>query len=151
MLDEEGAPLPTIFNLMPLPDERKDWCELRQGVDYLEADLGCGVYDLIVTNPPFSLTEAFIRKSLKELKPDGTLIYLQRVNFLGTAKRVPFWAEVGFPDKTPVLVPRPRFVRGGTDSCEYCWYIWDRGGRVNLPPGLSHLIAEGHKLKLKAA
>ncbi|WP_455688281.1 EscU/YscU/HrcU family type III secretion system export apparatus switch protein, partial [Escherichia coli] len=79
--------------------------------------------DVIITNPPFSLTEEFMRKSLSELAPDGTLIYLQRVNFLGSKRRVPFWAEIGFPNKTPILVPRPRFVGGGSDSCEYCWFI----------------------------
>lgn len=130
-----------IFDPVPLPAEQKEWAEIRHGRDYLAWDFG-RKFDVIITNPPFSLTEEFLRKSLSELEPDGTMIYLQRVNFLGSKKRVPFWAEVGFPNKTPILVPRPRFVNGGSDSCEYSWFVWDNGGRVNLPNGLSHLIAE---------
>lgn len=128
-----------IFDPVRLPHSRKLWAELREGVDYLETAFPpC---DLIITNPPFSLTEKFLRKSFSELKPDGTLIYLQRVNFLGSLIRVNFWAEIGFPVKTPIIVPRPRFVGGGSDSCEYMWMIWDRGGRVSLPDGLSHLFS----------
>ncbi|MDM5141556.1 class I SAM-dependent methyltransferase [Aeromonas bestiarum] len=130
-----------IYNPVPLPLEQKEWAEISQGRDYLAWDFG-RQFDVIITNPPFSLTEEFLKKSQSELAPGGTLIYLQRVNFLGSKKRVPFWAEVGFPNKTPILVPRPRFVNGGSDSCEYSWFIWDNGNRVNLPNGLSHLIAE---------
>ncbi|WP_323915113.1 DNA methyltransferase [Aeromonas veronii] len=129
-----------IYNPVPLPAQQKEWAEISQGRDYLEWDFG-RKFDVIITNPPFSLTEEFLKKSLSELAPDGTLIYLQRVNFLGSKKRVPFWAEIGFPNKTPILVPRPRFVGGGSDSCEYSWFIWDRGNRVALPDGLSHIIA----------
>ena len=128
-----------IADRVALPDTQKLWAELREGVDYLATPFPkC---DLIITNPPFTLTEEFLRKSFSELAPDGTLIYLQRVNFLGSLVRVPFWAEVGFPEKTPILVPRPRFVKGGSDSCEYMWMVWDRGGRVVLPDGLSHLFS----------
>ena len=130
-----------IYDAVPLPDGQKEWAEIRHGRDYMAWDFG-RQFDVIITNPPFSLTEEFMRKSLSELAPDGTLIYLQRVNFLGSKKRVPFWAEIGFPNKTPILAPRPRFVNGGSDSCEYSWFIWDKGNRVALPDGLSHLIAE---------
>lgn len=127
-----------IFDKVPLPSDQKACAELALGVDYLKTAFG--TKDVIITNPPFSLTEEFIEKSLSELAPDGTMIYLQRVNFLGSIKRIPFWAKVGFPNKTPVIVPRPKFVKGHSDSCEYCWFIWDRGGRVSLPDGLSHIL-----------
>lgn len=130
----EGA----IFNAVPLPDSQKSFAELSLGIDYLETRFD--KQDVIITNPPFSLAEEFIRKSMSELADDGTMIYLQRVNFLGSLTRVNFWHEVGFPNKTPVIVPRPRFINGKSDSCEYCWFIWDRGGRVNLADGISHLV-----------
>ena len=129
-----------IYNKIKLPEINKDWCEITQGRDYLDEVFEN--MDVIITNPPFSLTEQFLKKSLEELAPDGTLAYLQRVNFLGSAKRVPFWAEIGFPDKTPVIIPRPRFVGGGSDSCEYCWFIYDKGNRFpNIPQGMSHIIS----------
>ncbi|MDD1792544.1 class I SAM-dependent methyltransferase [Enterovibrio sp. ZSDZ42] len=129
-----------IFNRVNLPEGQKSFAEIEQGIDYLTTPFG--QQDVIITNPPFSLTEEFIRKSLSELAPDGTMAYLQRVNFLGSTKRVPFWAEVGFPEKTPIIVPRPRFVGGGSDSCEYAWFIWDKGNRFsNIPVGTSHIIS----------
>lgn len=127
-----------IFDKVPVPPWQKLYAELTEGVDYLTTLFP--QVDVVITNPPFSLTEEFLRKSFRELKQDGTLIYLQRVNFLGSVKRVPFWAEIGLPPKSPIIVPRPRFVGGGSDSCEYSWFIWDFGGRVRLPDGLSHLI-----------
>lgn len=127
-----------IIDKVPLPFYQKIYAELSEGVDYLTTAFPpC---DVIITNPPFSLTCEFLRKSFRELKPDGTIIYLQRVNFLGSIKRVPFWKEIGFPEKAPIIIPRPRFVGGGSDSCEYAWFIWDRGGRVDLPDGFSHLL-----------
>lgn len=130
-----------IFNKVPLPRMMKSFAELAFNIDYLTTEFE--QKDVIITNPPFSLTEQFLEKSMAELAPDGTLIYLQRLNYLGSIKRVPFWKRIGFPHKTPVIIPRPRFVGGGSDSCEYSWFIWDKGSRVALPQGLSHLISGG--------
>ena len=130
-----------IYDLVPLREEQKHWAELSEGRDYLEVPFAEASMDLIITNPPFSLTAEFLAKSLRELKPDGTLIYLQRVNFLGSIKRVDFWAENGLPNKFSVLVPRPRFVLSGNDSTEYAWFIYDRGNRMpNVPEGMSLMI-----------
>jgi hypothetical protein len=129
-----------IYDRINLPEGKKSWAELNEGVDYLTTKFD--KHDVIITNPPFSLTVEFLKKSLSELAPDGTLVYLQRVNFLGSIRRLEFWKEIGFPNKTPIIVPRPRFVNGGSDSCEYMWMIWDRGERFSdIPKGLSHLIS----------
>lgn len=130
-----------IFDRICLPEEQKYWAEIQEGVDYLSTNFT--QQDVIITNPPFSLTVEFIKKSLSELVDDGTLAYLQRVNFLGSKCRVDFWTEIGFPNKTPVIVPRPRFVNGGSDSCEYMWMIWDKGNRFSdIPNGISHIISK---------
>ncbi|EJL6329877.1 DNA methyltransferase [Vibrio cholerae] len=130
-----------IYEKIALPARQKSFAEIQKGIDYLTTDFG--QQDVIITNPPFSLTEEFMRKSLKELAPDGTMVYLQRLNYLGATKRLPFWFEIGFPQKTPVIVPRPRFVKGGNDSCEYAWFIWDKGNRLAIPHGLSHIVSIG--------
>lgn len=137
-----------IYEKVNLPENQKSFAEIEQGIDYLTTPFK--KQDVIITNPPFSLTEEFIAKSLSELAEDGTMAYLQRVNFLGSIKRIPFWAQYGFPTKTPVIVPRPKFVKSKSDSCEYMWFIWDKGNRFNLPTGLSHLISNV-KTKGKAA
>lgn len=130
-----------IFDRIHLPEKQKFWAEINEGVDYLATKFQ--QQDVIITNPPFSLTIEFLKKSLSELAPDGTLAYLQRVNFLGSKCRVDFWAETGFPNKTPVIVPRPRFINGGSDSCEYMWMIWDKGNRfADIPNGISHIISK---------
>ncbi|MCO7225342.1 adenine-specific methyltransferase EcoRI family protein [Pleionea sp. CnH1-48] len=129
-----------IFDKVPLPEQQKAYAEIREGIDYLNTSFS--PKDVIITNPPFSLTVEFIRKSLSELTDDGTMIYLQRLNFLGSKTRIPFWQEVGLPDKVSIIVPRPRFVKNASDSCEYCWFIWDRGDRLTLPKGISHLVTQ---------
>ena len=30
-----------------------------------------------------------------------------------------------------VITPRPSFNGAGTDSCEYAWFVWDRGSRYH--------------------
>ena len=136
-----------IFDRIALPANQKSWAELSEDVDYLNTNFG--KQDVIITNPPFSLTEEFLTKSMSELASDGTLVYLQRVNYLGAIKRVPFWTRIGFPEKLSVLVPRPKFNPDSKhgDSCEYAWFIWDKGNRFpNMAKGLSHTIS-GQLLK----
>ena len=116
-----------IYNQINLPESQKYWAELSDGVDYLLTPFP--KMDIIITNPPFSLTCEFLEKSLSELSEKGVLAYLQRVNYLGSLKRLEFWERVGTPDKFTVLVPRPSFV-GGQDSCEFAWFIYDRGNRL---------------------
>lgn len=111
---------------------KKRWAELRRGRDYLKYDFE-QKFDLIITNPPFSLTREFLEKSRSELNPGGVIAYLQRLNYLGSDKRVPFWKSFGTPDKLGVLTPRPRFTNDGSDSCEYGWFIWDDGARLGNP------------------
>lgn len=132
----------SIYDAVNLPEEQKHWAELTKGVDYLKTDFGEQSMDLIITNPPFSLTVEFMEKSFRELKPDGTLIYMQRVNFLGSLKRRGFWKEAGAPDKFITILPRPRFAGKDQDSTEYAWFCYDRGGRINAKEGISWLINE---------
>lgn len=124
----EGA----IYNHEALETNKKRWAELRRGRDYLTFDFK-QKFDIIITNPPFSLTEKFLAKSKSELKEGGVIAYLQRLNYLGSDKRVPFWRAVGEPDMLGVITPRPRFVNHSSDSCEYGWFIWDDGARLGNP------------------
>ena len=86
---------------VPLPRWSEGRAEIRHGRDYLDWDSLAASSIVIITNSAV-LTEGIFRKSLSEAEPDGTPIYLvQRVNFLGSKKRVPFWAGIGFPNKHP--------------------------------------------------
>ena len=103
----------------------KHYCEIDLGIDYLKTN--CPKVDLIVTNPPFSLSIEFVTKSLQE---SDTVCYLQRLNWLGSDTRKNFWNS-NPPDKILVLSKRLQFMKemglkSGTDSTEYAWFVWDK-------------------------
>lgn len=94
-----------------------------------------GGYDVILTNPPFSLAAEFVNACLPL---SNCVVFLQRLNFLGGASRAPFWRS-HMPD-VYVLPNRPSFVHGRTDSTEYAWFRWHglkertKGDVFVLPP-----------------
>jgi hypothetical protein len=101
----------------PIPYANK-----RYTLDFLKMLKGDANYDLIFTNPPYSLAEEIITHAL-ETWSKATVVMLLRLNFLGSQKRKPFW------DKHPVseiyvLSKRPSFTGKGTDATEYAWFVW---------------------------
>ena len=106
-----------ILSFLEKQGIKTDWCEIQEGLDFFEHD---GEYDLIFTNPPFSLAQEFIEKALG-MAP--TVIMLLRINFLSSLKRQSFWL-MNPPDGMIVLSKRPSFTGKGTDSQEYALFIW---------------------------
>lgn len=82
-------------------------------------------YDVIIGNPPYSLAQEFIDKSLSLLNPDGRLIFLLRTNFLESKKRFAWWQDK-LPSGLYVLNKRPSFTGKGTDATSYSWFIWSK-------------------------
>jgi hypothetical protein len=124
-----------IYNLIP-PDITKYSCELDEGRDYLTT-IFLNKVDLIVTNPPFSIAEDFLTKSLSEAH---TVIYLLKTAFLASKQRYPMWQAIRPPNKVLILSARPSFTGDGrTDGQEYAWYCWDYSGVVALPEGITIL------------
>ena len=84
----------------------KKYCEIREGRDYLTtSDMDA---DLIITNPPFTLTEQFIEKSLSEA---NTVCYFQKLNFFGGQERKKkFCDKIQKPNKLFISSRRPSFV-----------------------------------------
>lgn len=108
------------------------WAEIEEGVNYLTTQQDMKA-DVIITNPPFSDALEFISTALdRDLAPNGTLIFLLRMGFLGSKSRADFWRKYP-PTHFLVFTPRPSFVHGGSDNSEYAWFCWDRGGRINTP------------------
>lgn len=89
------------------------------GYDFLADFVPGRHYDAIVTNPPYSLAEEFIRACLPLA---DVVVMLLRLNFLGSMKRAAFLRE--YAPSVYVLPKRPSFVGGKTDSCEYAWFVW---------------------------
>ena len=101
--------------------------------DYLKTDCK-GKYDLIITNPPFQLALAIIEKALLfDVKENGHVIMLQRLNFLGSQVRKPFF-EKHMPEAIYVHSKRIKFTqpngKSGTDSIEYSHYVWAKDGKA---------------------
>lgn len=100
--------------------------------DYLTIPLARR-FDLVIGNPPYSLAEEFIRRSLDLLKDSGRCAFLLRLNFLEGQKRAP-WLRQHVPD-VYVLPRRPSFYasgpkKGKTDGTAYAWMVWARAPRT---------------------
>lgn len=77
--------------------------------------------DVVITNPPFSLAEQFVRRALASTR--GQVAMLLRLGWLSSAKRAPLLHEM--PPDVYVLPDRPSFTGdGATDSADYCWCVW---------------------------
>lgn len=86
------------------------------------------VFDLIITNPPYSFAQEFIeRAKLWRKSTNSLIVMLLRINFLGSQKRAK-WLR----DNVPSLAVSPRRPsmglnkkgKKGTDATEYAWFIW---------------------------
>ena len=80
---------------------------------------------IFVSNPPFSIADAIVFKTINELtiRNAGIAAFLLRLNWLGSKKRAE-WIGQYPPNKLIVLSPRPSFVGTGTDATEYAWFLW---------------------------
>lgn len=85
-----------------------------------------GKYDIIIGNPPYSLAQEFVEKSLGLLNTGGALIFLLRTAFLESQKRFSFWQR-NQVNGLLILSERPSFTGKGTDATSYAWFIWIKG------------------------
>lgn len=129
------TPLWDTGDIHPLEDpkffienERAGFCDFTRG-DFLKRETRID-YDVIITNPPFSLAQEFIEHALY-LCPnkDPLVIMLLRLGILESKKRSAWWQDK-HPDAVAVLSERPDFTGEGGDSCAYGWFMW------NCPPPL---------------
>lgn len=95
--------------------------------DFLKFEGGQHNYDVIITNPPFSLAMEFVKKALDIVNENGIVIMLLRTAFLESQRRYDFWQQ---PENKLTglytLSHRPSFIGKGTDATSYSWFIWDK-------------------------
>jgi len=103
--------------------------DIQRGEDFLEQDMSVyGRFDMVITNPPFSLAQEFIEKSLTLA---NCVVMLLRLNFLASKSRKEFWQKHP-PTAIHVLTKRPSFTGKGTDATDYAWFVWDATGRQKV-------------------
>lgn len=93
--------------------------------NYLEIDCK-NKYDLIITNPPFNQALEIIQKSIQDVREDGYVVMLLRLNFFGSQGRKTFFDQY-LPKYSFVHCKRLKFTNtGGTDSIEYMHTVWQK-------------------------
>ena len=108
--------------------------DINMGVDFLTAELPDGV-DWIITNPPFSHAEHFIRRCVEHKKPFALLLKSQ---YWHAKKRFKLFWEYP-PAYVLPLTWRPDFLfkhRGGSPLMDVMWCVWtvrDLGQTVYVP------------------
>ena len=83
----------------------------------------------IVTNPPFSLAEAFIRRSLFYTSHVALLL---KANYWNAASRLPLFAEHP-PSRVMPLTFRIDVTGQGNPTMDVCWYAWGFDGPAFMP------------------
>jgi hypothetical protein len=117
------------------PEARIDAGDIQNGQDFLTHEYS-GSYDLIITNPPYSLAMEFVERAYTyhNSVPHGLLsmnrglvAMLLRLNFLGSQERAPWFRLFGGHTPSIYVSPRrPDFTGDGGDSTEYAWFVWGR-------------------------
>lgn len=82
--------------------------------------------DIIITNPPFFIALDIIKKALEDVKDDGYVIMLLRLNFFGSKERKLFFDNY-MPEYCFIHSKRISFMKGATDSIEYAHFVWRKG------------------------
>lgn len=90
-----------------------------------------GGYDLVITNPPFSLAREFVDYGLAKLNAGGVLALLLPDGFMHSKERRAWWPK-NRPHHVYPLSSRPSFRNGTTDIRDYSWFIWRNTGRKHV-------------------
>lgn len=85
----------------------------------------------VITNPPFSLAESFVKHSLQFIKPKGYVVVLQRLGWIGTIKRSQ-WLQSSCLKYKVIITKRPIWeidgvTKNSSDTVDYAFYIFKEG------------------------
>lgn len=121
--------------------------EILEYGDFVSRDWKIPKADVLIMNPPFTLTMQFLKAAFKRAE---WVVCLQRQALFGSKERSSILSK-HCPDVYQ-LPWRPSFrLDGKTDSCEYCWFVWPpssfprirRSGKIamlDMPQGQGELF-----------
>lgn len=125
----------------------------RRGVDYLRSPPGD--YDLVITNPPFSMAVPFIEKALQEAE---VVCMLLKSDFWQTKGRLPLFRGRLKPAMKLDMTWRLAFLkeeRGNSPFMNTCWVIWIRDPPKHVryellekPSRIPDIYLEGDMMRL---
>ncbi len=95
--------------------------DIQSGTDFLTTP--ARECDWIITNPPFSLAEQFIRRANESGKP---FAFLLKSQYWHSARRYPLFKEIT-PTYICPLTWRPDFTGEGNSLMDMIWCIWCGG------------------------
>lgn len=114
----------SMINVMAKHEYNVVGTDILSGVDFLTCDpVEC---DFIITNPPFSLSEQFIRRAKEIGVP---FAFLLKSQYWHAARRFKLFKEIP-PEYVLPLTWRPDFTGQGSSLMDVCWCVWTKyGGR----------------------
>lgn len=85
------------------------------------------VFDCVIGNPPYSLAEAFVRKSFQLLEYGGSILFLLKLAFLESKTRARGLFAENPPAFVHVLAQRPSFDgTGHTNDYAFAVFVWEK-------------------------
>ena len=106
------------------------------GHDFRDTETTTAGPHRIITNPPFGISDAFVRRAVQVVHPDGAVVMLLRLTWLGGGSdaHAGDWLQ-SWPPSVYVLPERPRFTdHGSGDSSPVAWCVWRAPPRGNELP-----------------
>lgn len=125
------------------PNAKVLWCDLvdrgypnTKVCDFITYDFKEKVFDNIVTNPPYSLAQEFLEKSMSVVKNNGKIAMFLKIQFLEGAKRKEMF-KLYPPKYIYVFSKRQNPWRNGSSVDEkgkpwsstmcFAWFVWEKG------------------------
>lgn len=104
--------------------------------NFLEYDFNNQKFDSVVTNPPYSLAQEFLEKSMTILNKNGKIAMFLKIQFLEGAKREKMFKKYP-PRYVYVFTKRQNPWRNGSPLDEkgkpwsgtmcFAWFVWEEG------------------------
>ena len=93
--------------------------DIITGTDFLDEKINVPC-DWIITNPPFSMAEKFIRRAKNIGVP---FAFLLKSQYWHAARRIKLFREIQ-PSEVLPLTWRPDFTGKGSSLLDVCWCVW---------------------------